>query len=84
MEDYGRLWKTMEDHGRPWKTMEDYGMLWTIIEEYVIRIMESFRRTAYSILRLMLVLDSKGYHNPVITIGCLYVRTIWGCESIMN
>jgi hypothetical protein len=30
------------------------------------------------------ILDSKGYHNPVITIGCLYVRTVWGCESILN
>jgi hypothetical protein len=30
------------------------------------------------------MLDSKGYHNPVIAIGCLYVRTVWGCESIMN
>jgi hypothetical protein len=30
------------------------------------------------------MLDSKGYHNPVITIGCLYVRTVWGCESILN
>jgi hypothetical protein len=29
-------------------------MLWTTTEEYVIRTMESSRRTAYSILRLML------------------------------
>jgi hypothetical protein len=33
---------------------------------------------------ITVLLDSKGYHNPVIIIGCLYVRTVWGCESIMN
>jgi hypothetical protein len=48
------------------------------------RLCDEFHRPAHRAHPGRGMLDSKGYHNPVITIGCLHVRTVWGCESIMN